>query len=148
MLATHGIPEQIKSDNGPPFGSKKFQAYGKEKGFHHHRIISRWPKANGLAENFMKNIEKVVKTATSEGKAWRREIYVYLGKYKATPHPSTGVSPQSMMFNREIRCKLPQLKPSTIISEIKVHERNEKTKQKVKADERRNAKAHNIKRWM
>lgn len=144
MFATHGIPEHVKSDNGSAFRGNEFKQYSQEKGFHHHKITPRWPEANGLAENFMKNIGKLVKTATSEGKDWRKEIYVFLGKYRATPHPSTGVTPQSMLFGREIRSKLPQIMPSTISQEIRDRERREKEKQKEKADERRNTKEHKI----
>ena len=31
IFATHGLPEQIKSDNGPPFQSAAFKAYCDEK---------------------------------------------------------------------------------------------------------------------
>ena len=39
IFATHGIPETVKSDNGPPFQSKEFQVFAKHLGFTHRKII-------------------------------------------------------------------------------------------------------------
>ena len=90
IFATHGIPETLKSDNGSPFQRQAFRSFAEEKGFKHQKIIPLWPEANGHAEGFMKNIDKVARTAHSEGKDWRRELYSFLGNYVATPHPCTG----------------------------------------------------------
>ena len=67
-----------------------------EKGFHHRKITPLWPEANGHAENFTKNIGKVARTAQSQGKDWRRELYVFVANYRAIPHPSTGKSPYEL----------------------------------------------------
>ena len=32
-------------------------------GFYHHKITPLWPLANGMVENFMRSINKLVKTA-------------------------------------------------------------------------------------
>ena len=56
MFATHGYPEKLKSDNGPPFKSHALKEFFTEKGITHHRVTPRWPEANGLAENFMKSV--------------------------------------------------------------------------------------------
>ena len=74
IFATHGIPETLKSDNGPPFQGQAFRSFAEEKGFKHQKITPLWPEANGHAEGFMKNIDKVAKTAHSGGKDWRREL--------------------------------------------------------------------------
>ncbi|XP_028416022.1 uncharacterized protein K02A2.6-like [Dendronephthya gigantea] len=52
IFATHGIPDVMKSDNGPPFSGHEFAKYAKEKGFQHRRITPLWPAANGEAERF------------------------------------------------------------------------------------------------
>ena len=33
VIATHGIPESITSDNGPPYPSDDMESYATEKGF-------------------------------------------------------------------------------------------------------------------
>ena len=40
ILCTHGMPEEIKSDNGPPFNGEEIKNYAKRQGFRHRLIIS------------------------------------------------------------------------------------------------------------
>ena len=106
IFATHGIPEVLKRDNGPPFQGQAFHEFAMEKGFLHRKITTLWPEANGHAENLMKNLGKVARTAHSQGKDWRRELYVFVANYRSTPHPSTGKSPYKLCMNRTERTKL------------------------------------------
>ena len=39
-------------------------------------------EATGLAENFMKSVGKVIKTAKMENKNWRRELFRFLANYR------------------------------------------------------------------
>ena len=48
LFLSYGIPEVVKSDNGPPFKSKGFKRYSKHMGFKHRRITPYHQKANGL----------------------------------------------------------------------------------------------------
>ena len=48
-----------------------------------------------------------------EGKNRRNELLVWLTTYRATPH-MTGTTPYYIMFHREVRSKLPQLKRETV----------------------------------
>ena len=89
IFGTHGIPETVKSDNGPPFKSKEFQRYAENLGFHHRRITPEWPEANGEAERFMKTIKKAVHSTThidSTRKGVERWILAIL---KTVPSDST-----------------------------------------------------------
>ena len=56
----------------------------------------------GQAENFMKLLNKAIKTATVEGKSWRQELYKFLRNYRATPHVTTGKSPAELLFGTNI----------------------------------------------
>jgi len=85
IFATHGIPEVLKTDSGSPFQSHAFQSFAKEKGFTHRKITPLWPEANGHVEGFMKNLRKAARSAHSRGKDLRRELYVFLANYRATP---------------------------------------------------------------
>lgn len=62
ILATHGIPEKVKTDNGPPFNSHDFTNYAKKRGFKHQPITPEQPSSNGLAENFMKMPHRLCRT--------------------------------------------------------------------------------------
>lgn len=48
IFNTYGVPEEVKSDNGPPFNSKKFKEFAKEQGFNHLFVSCRNGKKNYL----------------------------------------------------------------------------------------------------
>ena len=52
---------------------------------------------------------KGIRTAVSEGKNWKQEMFKHLRQYRSTPHPSTGISPHMLLFGREPQTKLTQI---------------------------------------
>ena len=94
MLATHGIPEVITSDNFP-CGSSEFAAWCQQMGIKHRKITPLWPTANAQVERFNETLEKIIRISNVEGKNWCSELFVFLMNYQNTPHSSTGVSPAS-----------------------------------------------------
>ncbi|XP_011701249.1 PREDICTED: uncharacterized protein K02A2.6-like [Wasmannia auropunctata] len=55
IFGRHGIPEVVRSDNGPQFDSQEYRDFARKRGF---RIITsspRYPKSNGQAEAAVKN---------------------------------------------------------------------------------------------
>ena len=50
IFARQGIPEMVRTDNGPPFNSESFQMFATQLGFKHHRTTPVSPRANGEAE--------------------------------------------------------------------------------------------------
>ena len=107
IFATHGIPVILRSDNGPPFTSHDIEKYMAENGIEHQRITPLWPQANSEAENFMKPLTKAIRSAHTEGKQWTKYLYRFLLNYRTTPHTTTGYAPATLLFNREVRNKLP-----------------------------------------
>jgi len=95
-----GAPSTIVSDNGPPFNGEKFRQHLNNFGILHRKTTPAWPRANGEAERFIRNVSKSTKTATANRTPPIDEIYAMLRAYNATPHSSTGVAPASLMFNR------------------------------------------------
>ena len=121
MFATHGIPDQIVSDNGPPFDSTEMDRYMKRKGIKHHRVNPLWPQANGKAESFMKLLEKAVKAAKLERKDCKEELYEFLLAYGTTPHTVTEISPAELLFNRQLRTTIPSVIKETKIDCQELH---------------------------
>ena len=76
IFSTHGLPEIIKSDNGPPFTSTEFKTYMQEKGIQHQRITPLWPQANSEAEDFMKPMKKQFEQRLQNTRIGRRNSIV------------------------------------------------------------------------
>ena len=116
VFATHGLPEKITSDNGPPFQSKEFNDFMKMKRIIHHKVTPLWPQANGLVESFMEPLTKAVRTARLEGRDWRPALYQFLLNYRCTPHSTIGVSPAELLYNRSLRNGIPAVDSSNNLS--------------------------------
>ena len=69
-FAAHGIPEMVKSDNGLPLSSEEFKTFAVELGFR--PVTPEHPEANGSIENFVRNLNKISKTAKLEGNDWKK----------------------------------------------------------------------------
>jgi len=111
IFSEFGIPDVLRTDNGPPFNSNKFDEFAKSLGFHHRKVTPRWPRSNGEVERFMKTIKSSINAARIERKCWKQEMYRFLRNYRATPHTSTGQPPATLLYGRPIKTKLPELVP-------------------------------------
>ena len=81
----------------------------KEIGAKHRPSIPLSPQGNGQVENFMKPLEKSIRTAVAENKSWKRDIFKFLMNYRATPNSTIGKSPSQLLFDRQICTKLPEV---------------------------------------
>ena len=68
IFSVHGIPETVKTDNGPPFSSDDFDRYLKTLGITFEPSTPCWPPANGEVERFNQPLGKALQTAVTEGK--------------------------------------------------------------------------------
>ena len=144
IFGMFSIPSVVKSDNGAPFNSQEFAQFASHIGFKHRKITPLAPQANGTVEAFMKPLVKTMKTATASGKNFKSELTIFLMNYSSTPHPSTGLSPFEIIFNRKMKTKLPTF--SVPRNDKSVRERDTKSKQKNKkyGDEKREAKQYTL----
>ena len=78
-----GIPDELKTDNGPPFRGSEIAYFAKHMGFKHCKVTPLWPRAIGECERFMRNLGKVVQGARTENKPWKQELYKFLRNYRA-----------------------------------------------------------------
>ena len=108
-FARHGVPDGLRSDNGPQFISAEFSEFLHELGIVHHRTTPLWPEANGEVERQNRSLLKAIRTAHAEGKNWRSELNKFLLAYRTTPHSTTGVPPAFLLYRRQIKCKLPAM---------------------------------------
>ena len=101
-FAKAGKPVSIKTDGGPPFNGHQFAEFLKHHGVYHKKIIPGHPESNSEIETFMRSIGKAikiaeVKKANGQKADTREEILAMLLGKRATPHPSTGMSPHEAL---------------------------------------------------
>lgn len=146
IFSLMGIPETIKSDNGPPFNGIEFQKFCQHFNIQHKPIQPLWPQANGQVENFNKNLKKIIKNANNCNDDWKFELNAFLRNYRNTPHSTTTIPPASLIFINSNSSRLPQIKhklttqQSQLINIAKQNDYKNKINSKNYADKRRKAK--------
>ena len=145
VFSEFGVPDVVRSDNGPPFKSKEFASFADDLGFKHRKVTPKWARANGEVERFVRTVKKVVKTAKLEHKNPKQELNRLLRNYRATPHSTTRVAPATALFGRPMKTKLPEL--TTARSDLEIRERDRSAKAKIKkhADNKRYIKPSTVK---
>ena len=116
IFARHGVPSQVVSDNGPPFPGHEFNTYMTKIGIKHTTSTPLWPQGNAEVEAFMKPLGKAIRTANLEGRPWKQELSKFLLAYRSTPHSTKKVPPATLLYNREIRGKLPTFPDKSKVS--------------------------------
>ncbi|XP_043202505.1 uncharacterized protein K02A2.6-like isoform X2 [Amphibalanus amphitrite] len=104
-----GLPDTIVSDNGPAFIGEEFQRFTRRNGIRHVRTAPHRPASNGLAERYVKEVKYALQRSTSGTMSVK--LAKWLISCHSTPNATTGVTPASMMFGRELKTRLQLLKP-------------------------------------
>ena len=102
MLAQHGLPEKLVSDNGPQFSLQQFLENNQIK---HILSASHYPALNGLAKRFVQTLKRNLKATVKEGKAIHHQLSKFAFEYQATPHATTNVSPSELFLKRKLRTR-------------------------------------------
>ena len=143
VWSTHGIPEMVRHDGGPPYNGKEWRKYAKQMGFETDKTPPYHPQANGLVEKFNKSIVKMIHGAIAENKDPKKEVHKFLTNYRNTPHDTTGKCPSQLLMNRTIRTKVPVFIPKPTgkaDKEARQADKKQKEKQKNYADKKRRAR--------
>ena len=90
IFARHGIPDTVRSDNGPQYSSQEFAMFASSYGFSHITSSPRYPQSNGQVERTVQTIKNLMKKST--------DPHVAILTYRATPHPWCGYSPAEFDF--------------------------------------------------
>jgi len=101
-FATHGIPEKVISDNGPPFQSYSYKDFAEKYGFFHQTISPYHSQSNGLVEKFV----GVAKGILTKCKEMKQDPYLALLNHRNTPRDGVG-SPAQRLFGRRTCTRLP-----------------------------------------
>ena len=114
ILARHGIPNVIVSDNGPQFTAKEYQKFTREWGVQHTTSSPYYPQSNGLAE-------KSVQIMWNKACADKQDLYLCLLAYRNTVIDNLA-SPAQLLMGRRLCSNLPvvssQLQPEVVHPEL------------------------------
>ena len=78
MFTTHGLPYNVRSDNGPQFIAAEFEGFLEYLGIQHTKGVPYWPQSNGEVERFNETMMKAIKIAKIEKKHWKEELQNFL----------------------------------------------------------------------
>ena len=99
QFCRHGIPEKLRTDNGPQYVSAEFAAFCAELQIEHETSSPRYPQSNGEAERAVQTVKGLWKKC--------KDKQLALLDYRTTPLASCNLSPAQLLMGRRPRNKLP-----------------------------------------
>ena len=67
LFSVEGIPDEIMSDNGPPFNGKEFSSYLTGLGIRHTTSSPNYPRSNGFIERQIQTMKRLIERPTVPG---------------------------------------------------------------------------------
>ena len=101
-FARYGIPDEVVSDNGPQFSSRKFKQFAESWEFKHTTTSPKHPQANGQVENAIGTTKSVLKKAYEDG----TDPYIALLENRNTPIAGLSYSP-AQVFQQKAENQTP-----------------------------------------
>jgi len=105
IFARFGCPEELVTDNGPPFGSGEFKDFVKFFDIKHTTSSPHYPQSNGQVERAVQVAKHILN---------QDDPFLALMAYRSTPHSSTGFSPAQVLLGRQMRTRVPVLTRSLL----------------------------------
>ena len=102
-FARYGVPERVRTDNGPQFSSEEFHGFSQEWQFKHMTSSPGHPQSNGKAENAVGTVKQLFRKAMHSG----RDVWQSLLDFRNTPTQGMTVSPAQRFLGRRTRTAFP-----------------------------------------
>lgn len=109
-FARHGIPDVVKTDNGPQFISNAFKNFSTQWSFKHETSSPGNSKSNGAAESAV----KIAKRIMIKCNAAHEDPYLGLLNYRNTPTEGMTTSPAQRLMGRRTKATLPMTTPKLV----------------------------------
>ena len=93
LFSRYGLPEILRSDNGPQYNSDEFATYMKEHGIRHVTSSPYYPQSNGQVERTVQTVKRLFKRSA--------DPYQALLSYRATLLPWCNLSPAELLMGRQ-----------------------------------------------
>ena len=115
FFCRYGVPLSLHSDQGSNFQSNVFQSVCRLLGINKTRTTAYHPQSDGLVERFNITILSMLSMYVCDDQAdWDMHIPYVMMSYRASEQETTGISPNRMMFGREINLPLDLLVTQTV----------------------------------
>jgi len=101
-FSTHGIPEKVTSDNGPPFCGFRWREFARDYGFKVNHISPLHSQSNGMVEKAV----AIAKNLLNKCHETKSDPYLALLNLRNTPRDGCG-SPVQRLFGRRTKTVLP-----------------------------------------
>lgn len=146
IFARFGLPISVKADNGPQLVCEEIKKYARTNNIGLQSTTPYWPQMNGEVERQNRSLLKRLVICQMEKGNWQEDLQKFLLMYRSTPHSVTLKAPAELMFNRNIRDKLPTIE-QRIDEDGELRDRDAEMKLKGKeyTDQKRRAKPNDIK---
>ena len=105
LFTDYGLPETIYSDGGPQFASDEFAKFLEKWKVSHTMSSPHYPQSNGIAENAVKAMKKLLHCCFDASKGaineeeWAKAVMIY----KNTPKKGSKLAPSEILFGHLIR---------------------------------------------
>ena len=104
VIARFGCPYSLLSDRGRNYESRIFAQLCELLEIRKIRTTTANPGGNGQTERFNRTLLKMIRAYLKDNEEdWDLNLGCLAGAYRATPHESTGMTPNLMMLGREVR---------------------------------------------
>ncbi|XP_014676368.1 PREDICTED: uncharacterized protein K02A2.6-like, partial [Priapulus caudatus] len=102
ILARHGIPETIVSDN-QPFSSRKLKDIARKWDIELCTSSPTYPQSNGLSKWAAQTVKNILRKSAEEAS----DPYIALLEYRNAPIAGMNYSPAQLLMSRTLRSRLP-----------------------------------------
>ena len=104
IVSRFGCPYLLHSDQGRNYESTVFAELCKLLHFRKTRTTPRNPKSNGMVERFNRTLIRLIRCyLINEDDEWDVHLKCLTAAYRSTPQESTGLTPNMLLFGREVR---------------------------------------------
>ena len=111
----YGIPEQLHADQGTNFESYLVHEVSKALKMEKTRTTAFHPRSDGMCERLNRTILLLLKKAVKDHpEDWDLRLPYLMHAYRASRHASTGMTPNFLMFGREVRTPVSLLVPAPL----------------------------------
>ena len=107
VFARFGIPRQLLSDRGAEFEGSLMKELCRVLEIEKLKTTAYKPSTNGAIERFHRTLNSMLAKVVDENhRDWDERLQAVMAAYRASPHDSTGFSPNFLLLGRECRAPL------------------------------------------